>query len=82
MIYRYEGKGGHQFQLPHEQYEHDALDLGFQIHDTLEIINTKVHAYSMCITKYYEEMGVHHIFIKRLRDEIAYQFQVSILLIS
>jgi hypothetical protein len=77
--HRYEGKGGHHFQLPHEVYEHDALELGQQIHDTLEKINKNIHAYSLCITKYYQDMGVDHVFIKRLRDEIAFNFQVSTL---
>ena len=77
MLHRYEGKGGHYFQFPHQAYEHDALCLGEQIHDTLDRINEKVHAYSLCIEKYYLEYGVHHMFIKRLRDEIAFQFQVS-----
>lgn len=77
MLHRYEGKGGHYFQLPHEVYEHDAVELGQQIHDILEKINEKIHAYSLCITKYYQDMGVNHIFIKRLRDEIAFNFQVS-----
>ncbi|KAG0623341.1 hypothetical protein M758_3G166700 [Ceratodon purpureus] len=72
---KYEGKGGHYFQLPHEVYEQDALDLGQQIHDTLEKINEKIHAYSLCITKYHQDMGVYHTFIKRLRDEIAFNFQ-------
>ncbi|XP_073393485.1 uncharacterized protein [Physcomitrium patens] len=74
---KYEGKGGQGFQLPNEVYEHDAVELGCAIQDTFEIVNTKIRAYSSSVMKYYQDMGVNHIFIKRLRDEISYQFQVS-----
>lgn len=65
-------------QLPFEPYENDAVEFGDQLQNTLMKLNENIHGYSVGITIYHEEMGTNHMFIKRLRDELAYQYQVTV----
>jgi hypothetical protein len=74
---RYQEKGGKFMQLPFEPYENDAVEFGDQLQNTLMKLNENIHGYSVGITIYYEEMGTNHMFIKRLRDELSYQYQVT-----
>ena len=64
-------------QLPFEPYENDAVEFGDQLQNTLMKLNENIHGYSVGITLYSEEMGTNHMFIKRLRDELSYQYQVT-----
>lgn len=73
---RYLGKGGHTLQLPFESYQSEAIELADEVQDALMNVTENIHGYSLGIATYMHEMGTNHMFIKRLRDELAYQYQV------
>ncbi len=63
-------------QLPFESYQSEAIELADEVQDALVKVTENIHGYSLGITTYMHEMGTNHMFIKRLRDELAYQYQV------
>ncbi len=63
-------------QLPFEPYQSEAIELADEVQDALVKVTENIHGYSLGIATYMHEMGTNHMFIKRLRDELAYQYQV------
>ncbi|CAK9268702.1 unnamed protein product [Sphagnum jensenii] len=77
---KYLGKGGHTLQLPFESYQSEAIELADEVQDALVKVTENIHGYSLGIATYLHEMGTNHMFIKRLRDELAYQYQAAVYL--
>ncbi len=63
-------------QLPFESYQSEAIELADEVQDALVKVTENIHGYSLGIATYTHEMGTNHMFIKRLRDELSYQYQV------
>ncbi|CAM6090018.1 unnamed protein product [Calypogeia fissa] len=74
------GKGGATLELPHEQFKIESESLGKKLDDALKNVNKRVEGLTKGILLYIQEYGIQHIFIQRLRDDLAYAHQTKVYL--
>eukprot|EP01018_Ginkgo_biloba_P017456 Gb_05840 [translate_table: standard] len=73
----YIGKGGSQFSLPIERYEAELLLLWTRVTEELNAAHERSAEYEDAIRLNLPKLGMRHVFMQRLRDELNYHLQAA-----
>ncbi|EFJ06493.1 hypothetical protein SELMODRAFT_430641 [Selaginella moellendorffii] len=73
-------KGGKTLSLPFDLYKQEKKMLSEKVLQLLQILNERTHVSASAITLHIHSLGIQHVLIQRLRDELNYHLQAFAIL--
>ncbi|KAJ7298025.1 hypothetical protein O6H91_Y021000 [Diphasiastrum complanatum] len=73
-------KGGSSLQLPFEVFKAEIEPLGKRVMEEMQKVNEKAKFCTQAIKSHIDALGMHHVLIQRLRDELAFNLQAFAIL--
>lgn len=74
------GRGGQVTEYIFDLFEHETEELATQVADTLRDLHERLDDYITSLDLQRGDLGMNHVLIIRLRDEMAYHLQAAALL--